>query len=35
MAAAALAVMLLALAAAAIPSWRAARIDAARRLHSA
>jgi putative ABC transport system permease protein len=35
MAAAALAVMLLALGAAAIPSWRAARIDAARRLHSA
>ena len=35
MAVAALAVMALALAAAAIPSWRAARIDAARRLHSA
>jgi putative ABC transport system permease protein len=35
MAGAALAVMLIALAAAAIPSWRAARIDAARRLHSA
>jgi putative ABC transport system permease protein len=35
MAAAALAVMLVALLAAAIPSWRASRVDVARRLHSA